>query len=374
MKISYLNGICVKHDAISNSIVQEIALLKQAGHDVRLYVHGCDYAQLDGVSVEVVQELAQVAVSQHFLDSELVVLHFGIFYPLFNLLPLVPRSAKSLVVFHNVTPAELVPAASREVVQRSFEQMYNIGWANHVLCVSEVNLQVLRNAGIRTPATVMPLAVTGLGAPPERKPSFKDHVVRGLYLGRFVHAKGVLELLEALRQLLPDISNLRFQFDFLGNLGFSDPEVVEKMRSGIDHLNERFGDQVTLTLLGGIDDAGKEALLDAADIYVQPSHHEGFCVPVLEAIARGCRIITYDNSNLPTVAGGLGALVRTGDVDGLRQTLASEISRVRSSDWRKSGYHEYTKAARAHCADFSLDNFARRFQALVWDVTEEQQA
>ena len=52
-----------------------------------------------------------------------------------------------------------------------------------------------------------------------------------------------------------------------------------------------------------------------AGVFVLPTRHEGFCVPIVEALAAGCKVIACDNSNTPAVTGGLASLVSLVNVD-----------------------------------------------------------
>ncbi len=60
---------------------------------------------------------------------------------------------------------------------------------------------------------------------------------------------------------------------------------------------------------------------NAADMFVYPSHFEGFGLPVLEAMACGIPVITSDSSSLPEVAGDAAILVSPTDIDGLSHAM-----------------------------------------------------
>jgi glycosyltransferase involved in cell wall biosynthesis len=364
MKISYVNSVCVRNDAISNAIRDEFAFLRQAGHeDIRLFAFSCDDQELPFTACTSISDIVR---SRHFLDSDLVIFHFGIYYSLFNLFPISPNRARKVVVFHNITPASLVPPESRWLIEKSFAQLDNIRWADHVICDSRTNLEVLRSRGLKTRASVVPLAVHSALQAPAHKPSFNDGVVRIAFVGRFTQAKGPHELLSAVEAIARDGSlDNTVQLDFIGNLAFSDPTMVASMQRQINDLSQRFGTKLRIRIHGSAPDELKHATLREADIFALPTYHEGFCVPIVEAMASGCRVVAYENSNTPDISGQLATLVRTGDVEQLARALRSEIEAVRSDAWRGDGtpdsYDAYVRIAQQHVQQFSPASVAPAF-------------
>jgi glycosyltransferase involved in cell wall biosynthesis len=103
-------------------------------------------------------------------------------------------------------------------------------------------------------------------------------------------------------------------------------------------------------------DLPDDALRDrygAASVFVSTSRHEGFCVPVVEAIASGCRVVSTDAGALPETVGPCGALVPVGDIGALRSALGDALVAgpldAREIDARAS-----------HLRTYSQDSFRRR--------------
>ena len=103
--------------------------------------------------------------------------------------------------------------------------------------------------------------------------------------------------------------------------------------------------------LGPAHDGDLDALYRAAVALVLPSHYEGFGLPVLEAMARGCPVVTSDAASLVEVAGGAAASVAVGDVDALAGALDHLAT---DPDHRR----RLGAAGRARAADFSWSKSA----------------
>ena len=53
-----------------------------------------------------------------------------------------------------------------------------------------------------------------------------------------------------------------------------------------------------------------QAYYDRADVFLMATHYEGFCIPVLEAMAAGLPVIASDTGPIPEVLGGTGWVVK----------------------------------------------------------------
>jgi glycosyltransferase involved in cell wall biosynthesis len=364
MKISVVHGICVRNDAISNAIADNIGWLREAGHEVVLFAYACEHA----VPHRLVRDVTDILLDAHFQDSAVVIFHFGIFYPLFDLILLVPDSARRLVVFHNITPKRFVGPEQHATIDKSFAQMGNLMFADHVACDSASNLEVLRAARVDTPATVLPLAVHGQARPSAAKPGHADGIVRLLFIGRLVRSKGVADLLDAVARCLQADSGARIALDLVANLGFSDPDLVDQVRAAAGQWPRLYGARVSVRLHGDAPDQLKQRLLADADLFVLPTYHEGFCVPIVEALAAGCRVVCYDNSNTPAIAAGHARLVPTGDIAALAQAVGDELALAGSPAWRAGGFARFAERAWGYAQSYAPARARHRLNALVADL------
>jgi glycosyltransferase involved in cell wall biosynthesis len=366
MKISYVNPLCLKNDGISGSIRDEIFSLQKTGqHDICLFGYTCEYSSIPFIKTTTVQD---IVFNPFYQTSDLIVFHFGIFYNLFDAILLSPRNAKRLVVFHNVTPKQFVAEKDHSLIDRSFHQMANITWADHVICISETNLSVLHEAGIRTSATVIPLAVHSNLHAPANKPCMQDNIVRLVFLGRLVKSKGPEDLLVAVQKALHQVPQERLQLDIISNIQGSDSELVTKLQKTIKEIHATFGNRIKITIYPNATEETKQKILRDADMFVLPTYHEGFCVPIVESLASGCKVITYDNSNTPAVSGGHAALVPTGDINALSAALQEAITQVCSTAWRGKGadsYTEYAKTTQAYVKQFSPAQVEQKFLQVI---------
>jgi glycosyltransferase involved in cell wall biosynthesis len=81
-------------------------------------------------------------------------------------------------------------------------------------------------------------------------------------------------------------------------------------------------DRPGVTALGRVGEAELDALYRGAAALALPSRTEGFGLPALEAMARGCPVVASAAGGLPEVVGDAGLLVPAGDAGALAAALA----------------------------------------------------
>lgn len=125
-------------------------------------------------------------------------------------------------------------------------------------------------------------------------------------------------------------------------------------------LVNKLGIEDKVRFVDFIDDEEVPAFYNLADLLVFPSLYEGFGMPVLEAMACGCPVVTTNTGCSPEVAGGAAVLVNPYDPDeiaqGMQRVLTDEA--LRESLVRK-GLERAKDFSWDRCAKETLDVLQR---------------
>lgn len=144
----------------------------------------------------------------------------------------------------------------------------------------------------------------------------QDTIKNILYVGGVQPDKGCNEVFEAARQCMDK------HFILAGKI--NDDMQLENLPSNVE-------------LLGGVSHDEILKLMDRADVFLFPSHSEGFSLALAEAMSRGLPVITTDvGANLDMIEERGGLIVPVGDAKGIinaiRQ-LEDKQLRTTMSQW-----------------------------------------
>lgn len=260
--------------------------------------------------------------------------------------PFHTRRMRKVVTIHELSPLRFPDRFSVERVdyfRRYIEE--NVREAAAIVTVSEATRSDLLELFDARPEQVIciPNGVSELFFEPQaRVASRKDPFL--LYVGSVLDPlKNVGALLDAVSELRVDI-RLVLVTDELDHEG-----LVRYFRLRPESANRVF-------VVGAVADRELKKLYEQASLLVFPSLHEGFGLPVAEAMAVGCPVLCGNHSSLREVTGGLCATFESGETNDLRAALASVLERYPS---------ELLAAARARVERlFRWDRVARECLSL----------
>ena len=155
--------------------------------------------------------------------------------------------------------------------------------------------------------------------------------------------------------------NLRFLIEVVGRLAGSPRLVLAGAPGwgddGVDAAARRAGISDRVHRLGHVDDATLDALYREAVAFCFPSRFEGFGLPVAEAMARGCPVVSSDRSALPETVGAAGVLLSPDDSDAWTETLDDLLE-------NETRRRELARLGRKRAAELTWEAAARRTLAV----------
>lgn len=324
MRVAIVAGICVNHDAISNSVADQASMMRALPMvDHVAVLTGFSDRPLD--ADEVVHAVDGWELVRHpaFTSADVVIFHWGIAYPLFDALAILAEDPRVIVHFHNVTPIELA-GDDRATLEMSLRQAQLLVMGTmRVWAVSEYNADTLRHWGVDPARTVvLPLRVERPASLRAAPPDQSDEI-RLLSVGRLVRPKGADVLIEALR-LLSTHTRHRIRLRLASNSVLSDAEYRSQLELQINESG-------LTDIVEFVDNASERELwelYDWADVVVSPSLHEGLCVPIIEGYLAGCRAVGTNAGNLPNVVIAPDPIAQAGDSESLAKALEFIVDEI----------------------------------------------
>jgi len=104
-----------------------------------------------------------------------------------------------------------------------------------------------------------------------------------------------------------------------------------------------------IKLLGYVAEEDLPGLYAGAQVFVYPSLYEGFGLPILEAMASGCPVVTSNISSMPEVAGDAAILVNPGKTEEIARGIQKALENK----------EELIKKGRARAQEFSWEKTAQ---------------
>lgn len=209
-------------------------------------------------------------------------------------------------------------------------------FADRIITISEHSkLDIIRQFNV-PPEKV---TVTYLAAGSEFKPLPPDNIasVRQKYglNQNFILTVGTIEPRKNLARILDSFVSLKsdgfaYQLVHVGPNGWLQENLVTKIK--------QLGIQKSVRFLGFLPIQDLVAVYNAATLFVYPSLYEGFGLPVLEAMACGCPVVTSNTSSMPEVAGDAAILVDPSQVGAITKGITDVLNNsYMAADLRERG-------------------------------------
>ncbi|RAM48420.1 MAG: group 1 glycosyl transferase [Hapalosiphonaceae cyanobacterium JJU2] len=199
-------------------------------------------------------------------------------------------------------------------------ERHNLNNAAAIHCTSAIEVEDVRNFGIKTPTITLPLGVNQPISLPDAKQKLHhlydiptDTPVV-LFLSRLHYKKRPDLLMRSLGQLAAQDYNFHLIL-----AGSGETDYIEELKNLITSV----GLTSHISFAGFVKGTDKQLLLQGSDIFVLPSFSENFGIAVAEAMVVGLPVIVTPGVQIaPEIAEAKAGMVLEGEVDALANALA----------------------------------------------------
>ena len=337
-------------DPIGDSARRVRDLLRAAGHDSELYALTIDEDLRDDV---------RPFQDQGARQGHITIFHFALPSPMTE--AFASLSGIRVLQYHNITPAAFFAPYDAQLFRLAAlgrQELTSLaGRVDLALGDSEFNRQELEELGFARTG-VMPIAVNmeRLTAAPRRPALEKilgDGLINFLFVGRIVPNKRIEDHIR-LAEMYKRYIDSYYRFIFVGRYDGL-PRYNAMIRALIVQyrmLPERF------IFTGAVPDEDLAAYYRWADAYISLSEHEGFCVPLVEAMATDVPVLAYAAGAVPETLGGAGMLFSPKDFEFAAEMLGTLVYDRPVRDRIVSGQ-------RRRLRDFAPDRIEQRLKEVL---------
>jgi L-malate glycosyltransferase len=337
-------------DAIGDSARQIRTIVRAMGHESEIFA-----LTIDDELRHDVRPFSDPASK----TADVTIFHYALASPMSADFAALPHGR--VLQYHNVTPAHFFAAYAPSLFRLATiarEELADLAAATDLaLGDSAYNRRELDDLGFSRTG-VMPIAVnterlTTAAPQPVLDEILADGLVNFLFVGRIAPNKKIEDHIRLAEQYKRYV-DAYYRFIFVGRYDVV-PQYYAAIRSLLSEykmLEDRF------IFTGPVPDAELAAYYRAASVYVSLSEHEGFCVPLVEAMAMDVPVLAYSAAAVPDTLGGAGVQFAPKDLE-----YAAELMGMLAFD--DSPRAEIIDGQRRRLLDFSERALQQQLAAVI---------
>ncbi len=262
-----------------------------------------------------------------------------------------------MMIYHNITPPHFFEDYSHKAAELTSFGLEGLNYlkdkTEYCLADSEFNKQDLINAGYRCRIDVRPILIPfdDYKKTPDSAviKKYSDGYVNIVFVGRIAPNKKQEDIIKIFNFYKKNI-NSRSRLILVGSYAGMESYFDRLKR----YVNELELDDVIFT--GHTPFAEILAYYRCADIFLCMSEHEGFCVPLVEAMFFDVPVVAYKSCAIPYTMNGSGAVTDTKDP----AEVALLIDRILKNDELKE---KIIRSQQERLKDFSYESIKELFES-----------
>ena len=325
------------------------ALLREFGFESSIFVEHVE-PRLAGAIYDI--------ATAHVEKTDILLVHHSMGHNALD--RVVALTCRKILIYHNITPPDFFGPndPTRLYAIKGYAQLTVLRDIVEVaIGDSAFNARQLVRRGY-SDVRVIPLLkdFTELRYLPHRKAPYYDRsaVFRILFVGRIAPHKCQHQLIEL-------VDRCRTLCGYPVELVLAGSVASEDYKSRLDQMVARFGLEAQVRFTGLVSDAELYGWYRAANAYLSFSEHEGFGVPLIEAMAFDCPVVAYSGTGIAETLGDGGI----GLPDKDPTTVADALTRIHEDRLFRASV---INRQRSRLQDFSRERLAASLWRLLVDL------
>lgn len=353
MRIVQILPVLAFGDAVGNDTRALKDALLEAGYDTDIYAEVIDQRLPAGTAqpYDMLEKLEK---------DDIVIYHLSTGHKLNY--EIEKLDGKKVILYHNITPEQYFKKYNKEACSscsqgiKAAKHLAKV--ADYAIADSEYNKQDLLEYGFQCNIDVLPILIPfeDYAKKPSEKilKKYDDDYVNILFTGRVVPNKKQEDIIEAFyyyKRYINSKSRLILVGSFAG---------IDKYHKQLEAYVSELGLKDVI-FTGQIKFDEILAYYHLADLFLCMSEHEGFCVPIVEAMYFDVPVIARDTSAIAWTLGGSGLLLSDNDP----MVAAEMMNRVLTDEPLK---RKILKNQRIRLADFDNRKVKKQFLEIIEKV------
>ena len=343
-------------DAVGNDVRAIARALNEAGYATGIFTLAI-HPKIKDEGVYLINMLPELN------ENDLIIYHYATADELADIIKEAP--CKVVLRYHNVTPPAFFHGyneGAEKVTREGLDEIADLKDAiDYGMGVSDFNKKDLIDMGYQCPIAVAPILIPFKDY--EQEPD-KDVVTRYsdgktniVFVGRIVPNKKFEDVIACFAAYKEKYDSTARLF-LVGNYQETDlyyqylQDVIKKC--GVEDVI--FPGHIAFNAI--------LAYYKIADLFLCMSEHEGFCVPLVEAMFFETPIVAYASTAIPGTLGGSGVLVETKEPEAVAEKMHQVIT-------DQACREEIIEKQKRRLEDFSYDRIKEQILKEITDIQEK---
>lgn len=265
--------------------------------------------------------------------------------------------SKKILVYHNVTPPEFFAPYNKQAAESCRLGLKNVQEirksVDGCISISKFNQEDLKRMGYECPITVCPILIPFAdyrkNPDPQIVKKYSDGRTNIIFVGRVAPNKKFEDVIGAFAKYQQHFDSTA-RLILVGSYNEHDPyfQFLCDQVKRAEVKNVQFTGHIPFSQI--------LAYYHTADAFLCMSEHEGFCVPLVEAMYFNIPIVAYASSAIPDTLGGSGILIKR------KEEAAEALYRV---VWDSEARNEILRGQQVRLGDFTYEHTRDVLKRLV---------